>query len=114
MRRTLGRVAAVGLLALALVVAGFAGTAVAGRFGMRPSGGVGEYSGSIAGIGGATSDSGRSGERRGGDVHSQGGCPPPFTVSVGVLLLGENDGASRCYDTPGTPVGDASAQEPRG
>jgi hypothetical protein len=103
MRRTLVRFAAVGSLALALMVAGFVGTAVAAKFDTRRSGALGEYRGSPAGISRATSDSERTDDERGGDAHSQTECPPPFTVSVGVLLLGENDGTSRCYDGTDTP-----------
>jgi hypothetical protein len=97
------RFVAVGLLALALMVAGFVGTAVAAKFGVRPGDGLREYSDTTAGLSRATGDNARSGNGPDGERHSQAECPPPFTVSVGVLLLGDDSGTSRCYDTPDTP-----------
>jgi hypothetical protein len=84
------------------MVAGFVGTAVAAKFGVRPGDGLREYSDTTAGLSRATGDNARSGNGPDGERHSQAECPPPFTVSVGVLLLGDDSGTSRCYDTPGT------------
>jgi hypothetical protein len=102
-RRALVRFVAVGLLALALMVAGFVGTAVAAKFGVRPGDALREYGAITSGISRATGDNARSGNGPDGELHSQAECPPPFTVSVGVLLLGDDSGTSRCYDTPDTP-----------